>query len=777
MLKTSMRLSVAFILLFISIYAQDYYWEKSDKPEGGVIYSLLVRSDTLIIGSKGGVYISENSGETWSPIGLHSFEVWDVESCGDYIVAISSDGCYRKKLNDTDWEKIRDGRYQALSTKDSLIYLGSGYEGIFRSKNYGQNWEQINNGIDNRDIEEIYFTSSNVLLASAAGTSGSGVFRSLDLGDSWLRIDPYQFAWNFHGISEVNNVLYAFDFNNNAEVYKSTDNGLSWFLPSGSSAPSDIINTIYADSDGLYVGIYHYGFFRSNNEGVSWSKNNNGLQNLTLSEIVGNSASLFLATFDGFYKSDKNGINWKRYMHGISDVNVYSLSQNSKYLFVGTSGSGLFRVTKDLSVWEEMNLGTNNKFITSILAIENTVLVLVSSWTNHYYEELYVSTNNGASWQKLNPNLDSAQLETIIGNKDVQFIGSGYGVFRSTNYGNSWVKMSNGIPSNINSSSIAVYESVIIVTNGTSGIYRSDDLGKSWTYNSVPDLFSGKAVSVSSDGVFYLGSGSVNRLFKSDDFGKTWSKLNNPLYNSAVNSIAIDSDMIFIGLSRDGIITSSDGGKSWMENNLGLMNENVNCVSILGAHGFVGTSSGLCKLVSSAITPISNNTNELNKNSVLLRWQKSPGINQYHLQVSKDSLFRSVLIDQMLSDTSYSSHNLDYMTTYYWRVSTVTDYWDNKYSATQKLIISNPINYEFYNNYPNPFNNETNIRIDVPYKSEIKVILYNVLGEKVKIIINKFVEAGSHYYKIASDNLASGIYFIRLIGQNYSKTKKAVLLR
>lgn len=775
MFKTLLKILVAFILLFVNIKAQAYYWEKSDKPEGGVVYSLLVRNDTLIIGSKGGVYISKNLGETWSPIGLQSLEVWDVEFCGDYIVSISSDGCYRKKLNDNDWEKIKDGRYQALSAKDSLIYLGSEYEGIFRSIDYGRNWEQINNGIDNRDIEEIYFTSSNVLLASAAGTSGSGVFRSLDLGDSWSRIDPYQFAWNFHGISEIDSILYAFDFSNSAKIYKSTDNGLSWFLPSGSSPPSDIINTIYGDSDGLYTGVYHYGFFSSKNEGASWSKNNNGLQNLTLSEIGGNSTSLFLATFDGFYKSNKSSINWKRYMHGISDVNVYSLSQNSKYLFVGTSGSGLFRATKDLSVWEEMNLGTNNKFITSILALENTVLVLVSSWTNHYYEELYISINNGISWQKLNPNLDSAELETIVGNKDVQFIGSGYGVFRSTNYGNSWVKMGNGMPSNINSSSIAVYESVVIVTNGTSGIYRSVDLGESWTYTSVPNLFSGKALSVSSDGIFYLGSD--NRLFKSDDLGKTWSNLNNPSYNSTVNSIAIDSNIIFLGLSRDGVITSSDGGKSWMENNSGLINKNVNCVSILDAHGFVGTRSGLYKVVSSAITPISNNTIELNRNSVLLSWQKSPGINKYHLQVSTDSLFRSVIIDKILMDTSYSTYNLDYLTTYYWRVSTVTDYWDDKYSAIQKIVISNPIDYELSNNYPNPFNNETNIRVDVPYESEIKLILYNVLGEMVKTIIDASVEAGSHHYSVAADNLASGIYFIRLIGQNYSKTKKAVLLR
>jgi len=777
MLRNTIKILVVYIFLFAHVCAQDYFWQKTDKLAGGVVYSLLVQNDTLIIGTNGGVYISENFGGTWQPIGLNSFEVWDIAFCEDYIVGISSGGCFRKKITDAEWLKIKDGRYQTITTKDSLIYLGSGYEGIYRSKDCGQNWEQINNGIDNRDIEKIHITSSNIILASAAGTSGSGVFRSLDFGDSWSRIDPYQYAWNFQGITEVDSVLYAFDFNNNAKVYKSVDDGLTWFLPSGSRAPSDIISSIYADSGGLYVGVQHYGFFRSNNEGASWSKINTGLKNFTISDIDGNSTELFLATFDGFYKSDKNAMNWKRYMNGISDVHIHSISQNSDYVFIGSYGSGLFRADKNLANWKEMNLGQNYKYVSSVLALNDAVYVLISSWTGYWYQELFVSTNNGNSWRKLNPNLDSAQLETIVGNNNVLFIGSGYGVFRSKNSGNNWEKMSNGMPNNINSSSIAVYDSIVVVTDGTSGIYRSDDLGESWTYNSVPDLFSGEAVSVSTDGVFYLGSGSVNTLFKSEDLGLTWLQLNNPLYNSAVNSIGIDGSLIYCGLSNNGVIMSLDGGETWVESNFGLASRKVQCMSISNNEHFVGTSSGLYKEITSAITPIIDYGNELNQNAISLRWKITPGITEYRIQISTDSIFQSLIVDQVISDTSYNASNLNFMTTYYWRISTVTDYWDDKFSPIQKIVIANPMNYELYNNYPNPFNNETNIHIDVPYSSEIKLILFNILGERVRTIEKSFVEAGSYYYKLESNNLASGIYLLRLVGDNYSKTLKIVLLR
>jgi photosystem II stability/assembly factor-like uncharacterized protein len=777
MLENKIKILFITIALFSLVNAQDSYWDKSDKPEGGIVYSSLVKNDTIIIGTQGGVYLSENLGNVWKPIGLNSFEVWDVEYCSDYIVAISSNGCYRKKLVDSEWEKIKNGRYQTLATKDSLIYLGSEYEGVLRSNNCGESWEQINNGIDNLDIDKIYITESNVLLASAAGTSGSGVFRSLDFGNSWSRIDPDQFAWNFEGVSEVNNVLYAFDFNNYAKVYKSTDNGATWFLPSGSSAPSDIINSIYADSDGLYVSVLHYGFFMSNDEGVSWSNRNNGLQNFTISEISGNTSQLFLSTFDGFYKTEKAYINWKRNMNGISNIHIYSISQNSDYLFVGTYGSGLFRADKNLENWQKMNIGQNYKYVSSVLALDEAVFVLISSWTGNWYQELYVSFNNGVSWSKLNPNLDSAELETIVGNKNVQFIGSGNGVYRSTNLGNSWIQMSNGMPDNINSSSIAVYDSVVIVTNGTSGIYRSENLGENWSYNIVPQLFSGNAVSVSSSGDFYLGSSSVNELFKSTDFGETWTKVNIPLYNSSVTTISISDSMIYVGLSNDGVLKSLDGGESWTENNIGLFSKNVNCLSDKNNHVFVGTNSGLYHEIGSQITPIVDYPNIINQEHLYLHWRKSPNISSYRVQISIDSLFQTVLVNQVINDTSYFVNSLNYMTTYYWRISTVTQYWDNKFSEFQKIVVSNPVNYKLHQNYPNPFNNETNIRVDVPYNSEIKLILYNSLGKRIKVIKSSVVLAGSHYYKLSSNNLASGIYFVRLVTKSYSKTIKIVVLR
>ncbi|MBT8380016.1 MAG: hypothetical protein KJN64_12385, partial [Ignavibacteria bacterium] len=233
-----MRISVIlFLMLTVDcLFAQNQFWENIEGPYGGLINSISLFNNDIYCAGIGGVYMSNDNGERWISIGLKDKVIKKIRISNNYLFAISNSGCFRMNLSDTSWINVKQGQWQSMYTKDSTIFIGSEYAGIFRSTDLGFTWLEVNNGIDNRDIEEILITSNNIVLASAAGTSGSGVFRSTNNGDSWERIDPYQFAWNFEGIAEYNGVLYAFDFTNSAKVYKSTDFGLTWFLPVNTSA-------------------------------------------------------------------------------------------------------------------------------------------------------------------------------------------------------------------------------------------------------------------------------------------------------------------------------------------------------------------------------------------------------------------------------------------------------------------------------------------------------------------------------------------------------------
>jgi len=93
-----------------------------------------------------------------------------------------------------------------------------------------------------------------------------------------------------------------------------------------------------------------------------------------------------------------------------------------------------------------------------------------------------------------------------------------------------------------------------------------------------------------------------------------------------------------------------------------------------------------------------------------------------------------------------------------------------------------PDDYHLYQNYPNPFNSETRISFDLPRACKVALDIYNILGMKVRSLIDREFPAGSYDIKWdgVDDNnqvVASGIYFYRLKSGEKSLTSKMVLLK
>ena len=82
--------------------------------------------------------------------------------------------------------------------------------------------------------------------------------------------------------------------------------------------------------------------------------------------------------------------------------------------------------------------------------------------------------------------------------------------------------------------------------------------------------------------------------------------------------------------------------------------------------------------------------------------------------------------------------------------------------------------------YPNPFNPTTTISFSIKEKAPVELVIYNILGQKVRTLVNQSLEPGEHSIVWnGTDNkgrsVASGIYFYRMKAGNYSETKKMVL--
>lgn len=88
-----------------------------------------------------------------------------------------------------------------------------------------------------------------------------------------------------------------------------------------------------------------------------------------------------------------------------------------------------------------------------------------------------------------------------------------------------------------------------------------------------------------------------------------------------------------------------------------------------------------------------------------------------------------------------------------------------------------PLSFELFQNYPNPFNSSTTIAYNLEYGTFVSLIVYDCLGENVKSLVNEFQEAGTHRVVFESDNLPSGLYFLRIIASPWKETKKMVLLK
>jgi hypothetical protein len=99
-----------------------------------------------------------------------------------------------------------------------------------------------------------------------------------------------------------------------------------------------------------------------------------------------------------------------------------------------------------------------------------------------------------------------------------------------------------------------------------------------------------------------------------------------------------------------------------------------------------------------------------------------------------------------------------------------TSVWNNRRQTQMR-------SFELRQNYPNPFNPVTTIVYGVPARGHVSLKVYNLLGEEVLDLVDGIVEPGTHTVQVHAGDLASGLYFYRLVTSSGSTTRKMVLIR
>ncbi len=185
----------------------------------------------------------------------------------------------------------------------------------------------------------------------------------------------------------------------------------------------------------------------------------------------------------------------------------------------------------------------------------------------------------------------------------------------------------------------------------------------------------------------------------------------------------------------------------------------------------------------------------INSNAPVISWvlpAPNSGLT-YELQIADNPNMTNAVVVNNLVAPKAALDNLNDNTGYYWRVRSKLG---NNYSAYSSVAMFNtgngttsvkeenvvPTSFFMSQNYPNPFNPTTNIKFGLPNNANVKVVIYNMLGQQIKTLVNSNLAAGTYNLIWDGTNDAgikvnSGAYIYRITAGNFVESKKMILLK
>jgi hypothetical protein len=323
-----------------------------------------------------------------------------------------------------------------------------------------------------------------------------------------------------------------------------------------------------------------------------WYRTNGPFGGPIHSVLETSSSKIFLGTNAGVYKSTNSGSVF--FPVSLFDNQIIQVVNFNNRLFAVDGNYLLFRSVNDGSTW---------KNITTIsmcrLFIFKSILFGISP-----YNGIYKSTNNGDNWTLLNNGLPVGidYNLTSFGNYLYEFGSYNSNViYRSSDNGDFWSVFNNDLPvfSGANSfGSLNNFLFVNLVTSTGSMLFKSTNSGVNWTKINNWDPLNYVNSFVQS-GAYFLASVNNKGVYRSSDNGENWNLTNSGL--SRLNSITLTkgTSKVYASIneyfSNGALFQSSNNGTSWSELNNGLTTGNVISMVLMNKNILAATSNGLYK--------------------------------------------------------------------------------------------------------------------------------------------------------------------------------------
>jgi hypothetical protein len=192
---------------------------------------------------------------------------------------------------------------------------------------------------------------------------------------------------------------------------------------------------------------------------------------------------------------------------------------------------------------------------------------------------------------------------------------------------------------------------------------------------------------------------------------------------------------------------------------------------------------GMYPYVPVELTSFTANVNNLGQ--VILNWETATEINNQGFEIERrteTSEYRTVAFVEGYGTTTepksyiYTDVTADNGINYY-RLKQVDYNGTYEYSPEIEVDVNGPLTFDLAQNYPNPFNPSTNIKYSVPESGNIRLSVFNIVGEEVAVLVDGFSQAGFYEVSFNASNLPSGVYLYKLQSENSVQTKKMMLLK
>ncbi len=413
----------------------------------------------------------------------------------------------------------------------------------------------------------------------------------------------------------------------------------------------------------------------------------------------------------------------------------------------------IFFISKNplLSQWVELNTGVTTK-LNSISSIKQ-----ITTWACGNSGTVIKSTNTGDTWQ----NANFADIPVTVNLNHIYSFdnnvvlcagndGNSTFLYKTNDGGLSWVIVKQQPGGKFNAVHFIDNNTGILIGDPVGGrwsIWKTINGGNSWDsagcflpQNNNEKGFS-NALWAAGNSIWF---GTDNyRIYRTINFGATWVTYST---GTEKNSASLWFDFDFnIGLSgNENLIKTINSGSSWF-------NE-----SLPGSGNIAGVTGSAHSRYNWAIR---NDKIYVNPhNEIIWRYDyTSPAGNYTYITIERNGYFSGAVF--ALRDNGGISR------TYFLPLGINT-------------ISSNvPSDYKLFQNYPNPFNPETHIRIDIVKHGLVNLSVYDIKGKEVETLVNNRLNAGSYDIKWNASNYTSGVYFYRMLANDYAETNKMILIK